>query len=76
MRRFLVLVMAALLLALSACGGGQKASTTFNVTLSDFKFTPDTFVVPAFPSWLLKGFGLRVAKQKSLPGCWRKEKMK
>jgi uncharacterized cupredoxin-like copper-binding protein len=47
MRRYLVLVMAALLLALSACGGGQKASTTLNVTLSDFKFTPDTFVVPA-----------------------------
>ncbi len=47
MRRFLVLVMTALLLALSACGRGQNASTTLDVTLSDFKFTPDTFVVPA-----------------------------
>ncbi len=47
MRRFLVLLVTALLLVLSACGGGQKVSTTFNVTLSDFKFTPDTFVVPA-----------------------------
>jgi uncharacterized cupredoxin-like copper-binding protein len=43
-----VFVLAALLaasLALAACGGGT--STSIDVTMTDFHFTPDTFTVPA-----------------------------
>lgn len=35
------------LLTLAACGGPAKASTTINVTMVEFSFTPDTFTVPA-----------------------------
>ncbi len=36
-------------LVLSACGGGggTASSTTINVTMTEFQFTPSTFVVPA-----------------------------
>jgi len=35
-------------LAFSACGGGGgAASTSINVTMTDFQFTPNSFTVPA-----------------------------
>lgn len=38
----------ALLLALSACGGGTASpKTDINVTLTDFQFVPNQFTVPA-----------------------------
>lgn len=37
-----------LCILLAACGGGgNKASTSINVTMTDFQFTPNTFTVPA-----------------------------
>lgn len=37
-----------LVLALAACSSGpSKPSTTINVTMTDFAFTPNTFTVPA-----------------------------
>ncbi|HEU0293725.1 MAG TPA: cupredoxin domain-containing protein [Anaerolineales bacterium] len=33
-------------MVLAACGGGQP-STTIDVTMTDFQFTPNTFTVPA-----------------------------
>lgn len=33
-------------IVLAACGGGQP-STTIDVTMTDFQFTPNTFTVPA-----------------------------
>jgi len=42
---FVVLILAALTLA--ACGGAGGASTTIDVVFTDFKFTPDAFVIPA-----------------------------
>ncbi len=35
-------------LALASCGGsGGNASTSINVTMTDFQYTPNTFTVPA-----------------------------
>lgn len=35
-------------IVLAACGGGgSTASTTINVTMTDFQFTPNSFTVPA-----------------------------
>ncbi len=42
---FLLAVIAGFVL--TACGGGGGASTTINVTMTDFQFTPNTFTVPA-----------------------------
>lgn len=42
----LVLFLSAVALILSACGGGG-ASTTINVTMTDFHFEPSEFTVPA-----------------------------
>ena len=49
MKRFLpVGILVCVLLALSACGGSKSTpSTDLKVELSDFKFTPDNFTVPA-----------------------------
>ncbi|MFO3797895.1 MAG: cupredoxin domain-containing protein [Anaerolineales bacterium] len=49
MKRFLLpLILFALALVLAACGSAAaRPSTSFSVELSDFKFTPDKFVVPA-----------------------------
>lgn len=50
MRKISLLVLLVLVasLALTACGGGTPAaSTTLDVTMTEFKFTPDSFVVPA-----------------------------
>ena len=48
-KRFLLIgFLVCMLLALSACGGSKSTpSTDLKVELSDFKFTPDTFTVPA-----------------------------
>ncbi len=42
----LVFVLLGLLLVLSACGGGGP-STTINVAMTDFKFEPMEFTIPA-----------------------------
>lgn len=42
----LMVVLLGLSLVLSACGGGEP-STTINVTMTDFAFTPNTFTIPA-----------------------------
>lgn len=49
MKRFLLpLTLFVLALVLAACGSAAaRPSTSFSVELSDFKFTPDKFVVPA-----------------------------
>lgn len=49
MKRFLTpLILFILALVLAACGGAAaRPSTSFSVELSDFKFTPDKFIVPA-----------------------------
>ena len=41
------LVVIVLSLVLTACGtGGNNASTSINVTMTDFQYTPNTFTVP------------------------------
>ncbi len=46
----LIVLTLSLVLSLAACGGAGKAavpSATINVALTEFKFMPDTFTVPA-----------------------------
>lgn len=45
MKKLLFLLVFALLL--TACGGTDAPSTTINVTMTDFAFSPNTFTVPA-----------------------------
>ena len=45
MKKTLLVFPLVILFILSACGGGT--STTINVTMTDFMFTPDRFTVPA-----------------------------
>jgi uncharacterized cupredoxin-like copper-binding protein len=49
MRKYILFIIVVLLaLALVSCGGGgQGASAKINVTFTDFKFTPDSFTIPA-----------------------------
>jgi len=46
MKKILLLLLSVGLLVLSACSGG-KSTTTINITMTDFMFTPDSFTVPA-----------------------------
>ena len=46
MKRTLILMAVLLSLMLVSCGGGG-ASTTINVTMTDFQFQPNQFTVPA-----------------------------
>ena len=47
MKRIIIVFMAVLLsLVLTSCGGGGP-TTTINVTMTDFQFTPNQFTVPA-----------------------------
>ena len=47
MKRIIIVFMAVLLsLVLTSCGGGGL-TTTINVTMTDFQFTPNQFTVPA-----------------------------
>jgi plastocyanin len=47
MKRIIIVFMAVLLsLVLTSCGGGGP-TTTINVTMTDFQFTPSQFTVPA-----------------------------
>jgi len=46
MKGFQYLLIVLLALAISSCGGGGP-TTTIDVTLSEFSFTPNTFTVPA-----------------------------
>ena len=47
MRKILFLLVTLLSLTLASCGGGSAASTTIDVTLTDFAFTPNQFTIPA-----------------------------
>jgi uncharacterized cupredoxin-like copper-binding protein len=48
MKKIVLLVVSVFaILFLVTCGGGSGPSTTINVTFTDFRFTPDTFVIPA-----------------------------
>ena len=47
MRKILFLLVTLLSLTLASCGGGSAASTTIDVTLTDFVFTPNQFTIPA-----------------------------
>jgi uncharacterized cupredoxin-like copper-binding protein len=43
-----LIVFLSIALVITACGGGgSAASSTINVTMSDFQFTPDSFTIPA-----------------------------
>jgi len=42
---FLPALIASIILV--SCGGGSSVSTSINVTMTDFQFTPNTFTVPA-----------------------------
>ena len=46
MKRTFIIAAVLLSLMLVSCGGGG-ASTTINVTMTDFQFTPNAFIVPA-----------------------------
>lgn len=46
MKRTLIIAAVCLSLVLISCGGGG-ATTTLNVTLTDFQFTPNQYTVPA-----------------------------
>jgi uncharacterized cupredoxin-like copper-binding protein len=46
MKKSLLVLLFVILFILSACGSGGP-STTINVTMTDFMFTPDKFTVPA-----------------------------
>jgi len=54
MQKILFLLVSLLSLGLVSCGGGSAPSTTINVTLTDFAFTPNTFTVPAGEEITLK----------------------
>jgi len=47
MNKKLLTLFLAFAFALAACGGGSGPSTTINVQLTEFVFTPDSFSVPA-----------------------------
>ncbi len=47
MKRMLLILTLLLLFTLTACGGAKSATTSLNVTLTDFTFTPNQFTVPA-----------------------------
>jgi uncharacterized cupredoxin-like copper-binding protein len=53
MRKILFLLVTLLSLTLASCGG-SAASTTIDVTLTDFQFTPNQFAVPAGQEITLK----------------------
>jgi len=43
----LILALTLAALTLAACGGGGGPSNTIDVVFTDFKFTPDSFTIPA-----------------------------
>ena len=48
MRKHLFVITLALSLALTSCGGGAgKPTTSINVTMTDFQFSPTQFTIPA-----------------------------
>ena len=55
MNKFLMVWGIVMSLVLASCGGGASApSTNIEVTMSDFKFQPDSFTVPAGQEITLK----------------------
>lgn len=46
MKKFLLVVVLLVMLGVTACGGGQP-STSLDVTMVEFTFTPNSFTVPA-----------------------------
>ena len=46
MRKQLLIVLVLLTLTLTSCGGGNSAKTSYQVTLTDFAYTPNELTVP------------------------------
>ena len=47
MKKILFFLFLGISILLTACGGGGKPSTTIDVTMTDFRFMPDQFTIPA-----------------------------
>ena len=47
MNKTVLILMLAISLALTSCGGSASPTTNINVTLIDFQFSPNQFTVPA-----------------------------
>jgi uncharacterized cupredoxin-like copper-binding protein len=47
MKKFVFVVMLVFSLAMASCGGSASPTTSLNVTMTDFQFTPNAFTVPA-----------------------------
>jgi len=47
MKKILLMTILLCSLLLASCGGSGSATTTLNMTLTDFMFTPNEFTVPA-----------------------------
>ena len=47
MKKFVFVAMLVLSLVIASCGGSAAPTTSLNVTMTDFQFTPNTFTVPA-----------------------------
>ena len=47
MKKNYIILMLITGLFLASCGGGSPASTSINITMTDFQFTPNSFTVPA-----------------------------
>jgi uncharacterized cupredoxin-like copper-binding protein len=73
--------LAVIILAVSACGGDDEASTELEVTTSDFQFSPDSWTVPAgeevtiaitnegsvLHEWVLMQPGVSIESEADLP---------
>jgi uncharacterized cupredoxin-like copper-binding protein len=77
----IVVSLAAISLAVAACGGGDDASTSLEVTATEFQFSPTEWTIPAgeeitiditndgsvLHEWVLMQPGVEIASEADLP---------